>query len=512
VAIGVVAGLIAGGSVAWAAIPHGTTGVVTACFDTTGPDKGLLRVIDAQQGQSCTKGERRITWQSSGLRFRGAWSGTVSYGRDDVVTRGGATYVATESSRGSTPPSNVWAVLAAAPRTGPAGPTGATGPAGPTGATGPTGPTGATGPAGPAAPQPPRSLSNRSVDSMGANHPFGRVAITETTDGLPLLAAYDLNNQQLVLNMCVDRNCVSSTRRVMDNTADVGKYPSMTLHATRPLIAYYDQTNGDLKVARCNNAACSSPTRTVVDSAGNVGWDTSITSGESFLPLIAYRDFTNQSLKVAACTNSECSTWSTTTVATGNVGVDTSIAMPADLRPVISHYDVTNGRLLLTRCADQTCTSASTVTVDSSIDVGSDSSVAIGADGLPIISYRDFTNDALKTAHCSDAACTSSVKTVHPSAQTAKDTSIAVGRDGLAVISYRDDTFATGGLEVARCVDQACTGVTVSIVAGIGGLLSTIAVNSVGTPMIGHYDSANGFIWLAQCADLTCSRSFTVGR
>lgn len=100
------------GGLAFAAIPHGTTGVITSCFSQA---NGTWRPIDAERGAKCKNGEITLTWNQQGIQGL----------------------------------------------TGPAGPTGPQGPAGQTGATGPQGPagpqgepgsTGATGPAGPQGP------------------------------------------------------------------------------------------------------------------------------------------------------------------------------------------------------------------------------------------------------------------------------------------------------------------------------------------------------------------------
>jgi uncharacterized protein YjbI with pentapeptide repeats len=60
---GVLVGLVVGGTLAWAAIPDGGTGKVTACYATSGPSKGILRVIDYQAGERCAGGEASIGLQ-----------------------------------------------------------------------------------------------------------------------------------------------------------------------------------------------------------------------------------------------------------------------------------------------------------------------------------------------------------------------------------------------------------------------------------------------------------------
>jgi hypothetical protein len=50
-------------SLALAAIPNSSTGVITGCYSQT---TGALRVIDAQAGANCIIGERQLTWNQTG--------------------------------------------------------------------------------------------------------------------------------------------------------------------------------------------------------------------------------------------------------------------------------------------------------------------------------------------------------------------------------------------------------------------------------------------------------------
>lgn len=50
------------GSAAFASIPHSITGVITACYTTT----GTLRVIDAQAGKTCASTDKKVTWNAKG--------------------------------------------------------------------------------------------------------------------------------------------------------------------------------------------------------------------------------------------------------------------------------------------------------------------------------------------------------------------------------------------------------------------------------------------------------------
>jgi len=100
-----------------AAIPS-ANGVIHGCYQTAAPNtsKGVLRVINAEAGESCRFNEKALNW----------------------------------NQRGATGPTGPPGPTGATGATGPSGPSGPSGPAGPTGAgtTGPTGPPGPTGPGG----------------------------------------------------------------------------------------------------------------------------------------------------------------------------------------------------------------------------------------------------------------------------------------------------------------------------------------------------------------------------
>src|SRR4051794_39618901 len=121
------AAIAIGGGAAIASIPSTTTGAITACVKSAG---GAVRIIDAQAGHHCVTGETAVTW-SKGYTYRGVWSAATPYRVLDVVTSGGASYLAKAPSTGSNPATHptLWGVLAARGATGPQGPTGPPGPA-----------------------------------------------------------------------------------------------------------------------------------------------------------------------------------------------------------------------------------------------------------------------------------------------------------------------------------------------------------------------------------------------
>ena len=66
----------------------------------------------------------------AGLSWRGSWSGAVTYGVNDAVESGGASYVAVAQSTAVAPPSGEWSLLAAGGAAGAQGPAGPPGPSG----------------------------------------------------------------------------------------------------------------------------------------------------------------------------------------------------------------------------------------------------------------------------------------------------------------------------------------------------------------------------------------------
>ena len=148
--LGLVVGLAAGGTFAWAAIPDSTSGTITACYPTSGTSKGALRIIDYQAGTRCATGEALLQWQRNVLRWRGAWVSTASYAANDGVLYNGSAYVAKLTSTGIVPTNTTsWALMVSKGAAGAQGTPGVTGPRGPQGIQGAQGTQGAQGIPGP---------------------------------------------------------------------------------------------------------------------------------------------------------------------------------------------------------------------------------------------------------------------------------------------------------------------------------------------------------------------------
>jgi hypothetical protein len=124
------------GTVALAAIP-GAGGVITACYR---PETGRLRVIDAQAGKRCERGENQVTWNQVGPQ---GIPGTPGL-KGDTGPQGLQGLPGTPGAQG----------LQGLPGTiGPQGVPGAQGPAGGPGPKGDTGPQGLQGVPGTQGPQ-----------------------------------------------------------------------------------------------------------------------------------------------------------------------------------------------------------------------------------------------------------------------------------------------------------------------------------------------------------------------
>ena len=157
--------------------PRGVTGATGPAGATGAAGPQGIQGLTGPTGATGPAGVQGIAGPigPAGLTWRGAWSATGAYVKDDVVGFNGASYfcLAPVSSSSTTPTSDPtkWALLASQGVDGPQGPTGAagaTGPQGPIGLTGPQGPTGAAGAQGLAG-------------SDGATGPQGATGLTGAT-------------------------------------------------------------------------------------------------------------------------------------------------------------------------------------------------------------------------------------------------------------------------------------------------------------------------------------------
>ena len=399
---------------------------------------------------------------------------------------------------------------------GPVGPQGAPGSIGPRGlkgATGPAGPKGATGVQGLVGPPGGFGLLNlgrANVVSRSLSPDGAFSSVTAGSDGLPLVAVFDSNNNDLRAVHCADATCSTATTTVLDSTGNVGRFPSLTVGADGlGLISYLDATNGNLKVAHCTNLACSTFATATADASGKVGdSQTSVTVGTDGLGLISYYEGTSGDLDVAHCSNVACSSANTTAIdSAGDVGRSSSVAIGADGLGLVSYSDSTNTRLRVAHCSNVGCTAATTNTADNGPSVGFDTSVTVGADGLVLVSYYDNGNGDLRAAHCSDVLCTSAtVWTLDSVGLVGQYTSSSIGIDGLGVISYYDSSGSTLDLKVAHCIDVACSAATSTTVDSPGtvGWYTSLAIGADGLPLVTYRDVGGTAVKVAHCPNVFC--------
>lgn len=183
----------------------------------------------------------------------------------------------------------------------------------------------------------------RTIDSAGTVGEFSSIDMLGTSS--PSIAYYDGTNSALKYARCSSSTCAAFASQVtLDNTAAVGKYPSLKVVNGLPFISYYDETNGNLKIIRCGTLNCDSGNTTfTVDSVGDVGRFSSAGVINN-LPLVAYYDATNTRLKIVRCGAEACTsgnTFLTPDSATPSHGQYTSFYVEFD-QAVISYYDATN--------------------------------------------------------------------------------------------------------------------------------------------------------------------------
>ena len=362
---------------------------------------------------------------------------------------------------------------------------------------------------------PPQGNSFLDVDDTGAGGGLGVPSEAGIGgNGLPLIAYYDLHNEDLKVAACHDLLCGSAQVTTLDQTDEVGGYLSLAIGADGlGLITYDDETLYTLKVAHCQNPDCTSATITTLDGSTSnwAGTSESIAIGPDGLALIAYRyvtttPSTTYAIKVAHCSNLACTAATYATPLTPSYVQEISLAFGVDGLGLIAYWDTT--ALKVIHCSNLLCTSASSpVTIDAS---GSGNSITIGADGLPLIAYMDATNNRLKVAHCSDVACSTFNAVTLESVKTSYSPSVTIGADGLGVIAYQDST--NFDLRVAHCSDLACSKATFFSpdTANYTGYAPWVTIGADGLPFISYAADVSYILRLkaAHCASPFCTPYF----
>lgn len=139
------------------------------------------------------------------------------------------------------------------------------------------------------------------------------------------------------------------------------------------------------------------------------------------------------------------------------------------------------------------------------INAGVRLDMVIPADGLPLVVYQEAT--VVKALKCGNATCTSGNTISSVSPLTVRRLRLAIGSDGLPLIGM---SVSASALRMARCLNAACSSVTVSVVdpANLGANTDhAFVVPADGRPLFAYYDSNNADLKYARCADASCSSS-----
>ncbi|MEY3035120.1 MAG: hypothetical protein RLZ86_1742 [Actinomycetota bacterium] len=115
---------------------------------------------------------------------------------------------------------------------------------------------------------PPDVVTAASANTIATDGQVGWYpAIAIGDDGNPIISHHDRENGDLLVTVCDDPACSSSTTSTLDSDGEVGLYTALVVdYDGRPIIAHQDRTNGDLRVTRCADAKCSSASTVVASS------------------------------------------------------------------------------------------------------------------------------------------------------------------------------------------------------------------------------------------------------
>jgi hypothetical protein len=212
---------------------------------------------------------------------------------------------------------------------------------------------------------------------------------------------------------CSAVDCSAGSNKLLDNSADVGRYSSVNVGTDGfPVISYQGPSAGasNLSFVHCTAVDCSSYAAPIVlDSNAFAGKYTSLTIGTDGFPLISYAGG-GARLSVVHCTAVDCSTSAAPVVLdSARQSLYTSVTIGADGLPIISYQaNPGNSVLAFVHCTAVDCsTHSSPVVLDSAVGAGAYTAMTIGADGLPIISYQGVSggNFNLSTVHCANILC-----------------------------------------------------------------------------------------------------------
>lgn len=469
--------------------------VVSACWN---PKSGAVRVVSVadQTSGRCRKGERRISWGTSGPT----------------------------GPRGAT---------------GDAGAQGAAGAAGATGATGAAGATGATGAAGTLT-RPQYAIST--VASGAGVIVDGSPSIAIGIDGFPIVTWFDPSTDQVMVAHCVDQACTGAPDvTAVDSAGAFGGDPSITIGQDGlPLLVHlFDNGAGTrLHVVRCTDLACATSTRQSIVPSDNTsyGYAPQITVGTTSFATawIAYQYHVTggqSGIGLIRCTTATCSTIvreETATVA--GRGWYPSLVVGADQRPrigsTLKNSPVGSATVEVSSCNAILCTSlsleqATTGGLYNSTSDFTRTRAVVTADGRAAFSWLD-TNGASPSSAvigiCGDSGCTGgsmSKQEITPTSnkldptQAPPPVGMTLGGDSLITFALFMQGISGSRVSLIRCTAPANCATSPTFSPAQETTLSdqrtSITTGVDGRPVMAIANDLSSAVQVAYCANQYCT-------
>ena len=325
--------------------------------------------------------------------------------------------------------------------------------------------------------------NNESITSPDTTAFPGSTSLRLDPAGNPVVAYVDNTDFDLKILHCNDVNCAGNDDSVTapDTGFLVDADPSLELDGSgHPIVAYFDLSNQDLKVMRCNDADCAGGNESFKSpwTTGDVGWGPSLRLDSAGDPVIAFADVTNSKLLVLRCVDPTC----TLVDSLGSAPVAEPVqveqlALDASDRPVMAYYTQIDADLNVSRCDDTKCFAGGDTRArpDTVGDVGGYADLVLDDQDLPVVAYYDATNGNLKILRCDDPGCLPPL-TLHVDEAAAGDAdgsswanTFTDLQDALAAANSGDTILIAEGTYIPDASDRAARFVLLDDVTIVGG-------------------------------------------
>ncbi len=179
-------------------------------------------------------------------------------------------------------------------------------------------------------------------------------------DRLPIISHLDGAVAGLRVTHCSNARCSAAISTTVDDPANaVGVETAIVIGSDGlALIAHYDISADDLRVTHCSNAVCTSATSITADATGFVGQTPSVAIGTDGLAFITHTDVGARALRSSSCRNVACTSATSATIDAprgGLVGFDSAVTLGADRLFIVAHRDASLDTLRVTKCGSRSC-------------------------------------------------------------------------------------------------------------------------------------------------------------